>query len=219
MVEHLAPVRSAHSAISSRHSPLFNQARMNVLRAGGVHGDCSSEYAIAATGRMIPKQTVILISGIPATGKSTFARYLAEKHSFAHYDLECHPRGWPVPELRDTWVASRSDFVAQAHKHHDRIALDWGFPVHCLPWVQELQAHGARLIWFDGDVVRARQQFVKRGGIGITHFDEQHFDEQIAAIQDAGYPFSLNCVVVHALSGSGGFLSQREIEKVVFCDA
>jgi hypothetical protein len=160
---------------------------------------------------MIPKHTVILLSGIPATGKSTFARYLAQKYSFAHYDLECYPRGWPVPELRDTWEASRSDFVAQVRKHHDRIALDWGFPVHCLSWVKELLADGVRLIWFDGDIARARQEFVKRGGIAVTNFEAQ-----VAAIQNAGYPDVLKCLVVSALSGSGGFLNPREIERAVF---
>jgi hypothetical protein len=59
-----------------------------------------------------------------------------------------------------------------------------------------------------------RQQFVKRGGIGVTNFDAP-----VAAIQNAGYPYSLHCVVVPALSGKAGFLTQREIEKAVFCDA
>jgi hypothetical protein len=163
---------------------------------------------------MIPKHDIILLSGIPATGKSTFARYLVQKHSFAHYDLECYPRGWPHPELKEKWDTDRKAFVAQVLKHHDRIALDWGFPVRCLSWVKELLALGVRLIWFDGDVARARQEFVKRGGIDVINFDAQ-----VAAIENAGYPDSLNCVVVPALSRSDGFLNPREIEKAVFPDA
>ena len=125
--------------------------------------------------------------------------------------MECYLRGWPVPELKAEWDTDRKAFVAQVLKYHDRIALDWGFPVFCLSWVEELRTQGVRLIWFDGDIASARREFVKRGGIEVMNFDAQ-----VTAIQNAGYPSSLNCVVVPALSGSGGFLNPREIEKAVF---
>lgn len=159
----------------------------------------------------VPKQVIILLSGIPATRKSTFARYLARKHDFAHYDLECYPRGWPHPELKGTWDSSRQGFVGQVCQFHDRVALDWGFSPSCLDWVKELQARGVRLIWFDGDIARAREAFEQRGGIEITQFDAQ-----VAAIQKAGYPGTLDCVVVPALSASGDFLDPRKIENIVF---
>src|SRR5438477_12087288 len=97
----------------------------------------------------VPKRIVILLSGIPATGKSCFGRYLARKHGFAHYNLECHPDGWPHPELKRTWDKNRSAFVAELRQPHDRIALDWGFNVSAVSWVKELQACGVKLIWFD----------------------------------------------------------------------
>jgi len=58
---------------------------------------------------VIPKQAIILLSGVPATGKSAFARHLARECGFAHYDLECHPRGWPHPELKATWTPAVQD--------------------------------------------------------------------------------------------------------------
>ena len=58
---------------------------------------------------VIPKQAIILLSGVPATGKSEFARHLAREYGFAHYDLECHPRGWPHPELKATWTPAVQD--------------------------------------------------------------------------------------------------------------
>ena len=160
---------------------------------------------------MLPKQTVILLSGIPATRKSTFARYLAREHGFAHYDMECYPHRWPHPELYGTWNSDRPAFVAQLRQLHDRIALDWGFPPHCLPLVRELQACSVRLIWFDGEVALAREAFKQRGGIDVTYFDEQ-----VANIQKAGYPAPLDCVIVPALSASGVFLDPRQIESLVF---
>jgi hypothetical protein len=135
---------------------------------------------------------------------------LALEHGFAHYDMERHPLGWPRQELKTTWDSDRTAFVAQLRQHHDRIALDWGFPVGCFSMVKELQACGVKLIWFDGDLARARQAFIRRGGFALN------FDRQVAAIQKAEYPASLDCVVVPALSASGIFLDQRQIESIIF---
>lgn len=75
------------------------------------------------------QNTVLLVSGIPATGKSGFCRYLAREHGFAHYDLECYPRGWPIPQLHQVWERSRGEFVAELYRLHERVAVDWGFPL------------------------------------------------------------------------------------------
>src|SRR5882672_2420856 len=122
---------------------------------------------------MIPANTIILLSGIPSTGKSTFGRHLAREHGFAHYDLECHPHGWAQPALKDTWDRSRLEFVTQLRQRHKRVALDWGFPVSCLSWVRDLQSRGVHLIWFAGDIARARNVFVQREGLSLTAFDAQ----------------------------------------------
>ena len=161
---------------------------------------------------MIPKETLILLSGIRATRKSTFGLYLASKHSFAHYDIECYPRSWPHPELYKAFLNDRHAFVKQLREQHDRTVLDWGFPVRCLSWVDELSC-GVRLIWFSGDIAHAREEFKKRGA---CKGPEDNFNKQVTAIQKEGYPASLDCVIVPALSSSGVFLDQRQIENIVF---
>ena len=159
----------------------------------------------------IPAQIVILLSGIPATGKSEFARYLAREHSFAHYDLECYPRGWPHQELKKIWDADRTAFVSQLRKHHDRVALDWGFPTSCLQLVLELQKSGVKLVWFDGDIDRARQVFVQRGGIAV-----QTFENQITEIRKANFPASLDCVVIERLPDTGKFMENLRVTNMIF---
>ena len=52
---------------------------------------------------------------------------------------------------------------------------------------------------------------MQRGGIAV-----ERFDRQIKAINEAGYPASLQCIVVPALSPTGAFLAQREIERMIF---
>lgn len=150
------------------------------------------------TDLIIPEPCVLLLSGIPVTGKSSLGRYLARVHSFAHYDMECYPRGWPHPELKPQWDSSRSAFVKSLESLHRRIALDWGFPVACLPWVRELEAAGAKLIWLTGNRLRAREIFIARGGIDVGHFDVQ-----LKAIEEAGLPAQLTCLCVEALSDAG----------------
>lgn len=161
---------------------------------------------------VIPTHSAILLSGIPATGKSTFARYLSREHGFAHYDLECHPLGWPHPELKAVWDNSRYAFVTQLRQYHDRIVLDWGFPVSYLTWVKELQKEGVRLIWFAGDLARARKVFISRGG----NKELEIFDQQVTSIQEANYPIPLDCVIVNSLPSSGTFLDLSQIVRMLF---
>lgn len=159
----------------------------------------------------VPERTTLLPAGIPAVGKSSFGRYLVHEHAFAHYDLECHPHGWPYPETKPLWDVSRGTFVAQLRKLHERVALDWGFPPTFLPWVRELLTAGVRLVWFTADIARARAIFVQRGGIPIADFDRQ-----VRRIQEAGLPDVLPCIRVEALTRAGEPRHPAEILPEVF---
>ena len=102
------------------------------------------------------------------------------------------------------------DFTAQLKIFHPRVALDWGFPAGGISWVRELLAAGVRLVWFAGDIARAREVFLKRGGISVTDFDAQ-----VENIQRCGLPHPLQCVRVEALLSSrrlqGSVSNPREI--------
>lgn len=131
----------------------------------------------------------------------TIAAPEAREHGSAHYDLECYSQGWLHPELKQTWRTDRRAFVSQVRKHHDRITLDWGFSVRRLSLVVELQECGVKLVWFDGDIARAREIFAQRGGIAV-----KRFENQIADICTANSPASLDCVVIPRLSATSRFL-------------
>jgi hypothetical protein len=115
------------------------------------------------------------------------------------------------PDLKNLWDSSRKDFVAALQACHARTVLDWGFPVSCLPWVAELQQAGVRVVWFAGNVDRARDVFVKRGGIAVSSFETQ-----VKALQAAGLPASLDCTTVQALSEVGVFKDPSELERHIF---
>jgi hypothetical protein len=163
---------------------------------------------------MIPDRILILLSGIPATRKSTFARYLSRERGFAHYDLECHPKGWPHPELKRIWDLDRKLFVDKLRSMHQRVVLDWGFPPICISWVQELRQSDVKLFWFDGDIPQARQSFMQREGTARI----ADFEQQVLEIQTAKYPFSLNCPVMHVLDSDGLFSDPINIEGRIFTE-
>ncbi len=159
----------------------------------------------------IRKNVIIHVSGIPASGKSTFCRYLAREHGFAHYELECFPRGWPHPELHATWERDRTKFVAELRRWHDRVAIEWGFPPRCHPMVAELSAAGVNLVWFQANIVRAREAFVMRGGM-----DGRLFDEQVGQLQRARLPEGLDARVIETLDHTGAFKAAHSIAEEVF---
>lgn len=160
---------------------------------------------------MIPQQTIVLLSGIPACGKSHFAAHLAAKDGFVHYDLECYPTGWPCQDLHSVWDESRADFVGQLRERHQRVVLDWGFPPEFQSWVDELRSHGVRLIWLDGNVACAREKFIARGCGSV-----EAFERQVEKILRAGYPKSLGCEIIVTLPTGGTFMTEAEIEQRMF---
>jgi|ERR1041385_2513067 len=160
---------------------------------------------------------IFLFSGIPAAGKSEFCRFLARDYSFAHYDLECFPRGWPHPELKELWDRDPADFVRQLSSTHARVALDWGFPPGCRAIVEELLRGGVRLIWFSADIGQARLRFIERGGIDVANFDRQ-----VDEIARTDLPHALEAIEIETLNSNGDFLGRDEIFhqlRKVLCSA
>ena len=161
---------------------------------------------------VVPEEVVLLLTGVPATGKSTFGKYLCQEAGFAHYDLECYPDGWAHVEPRPFWQQrDLPGFMAQVTSLDARIALDWGFPPACRPMVDHLRALGATLVWFDGDRRRARELYVERG-----KYDVGLFDGQVARIDAAGLPHSLACPVITTLGATGVPADPRDIAEAVF---
>jgi len=107
------------------------------------------------------KDVFIVVAGIPATGKSTFSRWLAAEHGFVHQDVDT--QGMPSGQT----LANRP------------IVIDWGFPAHetalssYLRLIEEWKMSGARLWWFDGDRDVALRSFIKRGTVSKEAWDYQ----------------------------------------------
>jgi hypothetical protein len=119
-----------------------------------------------------------LISGIPASGKSTFCRWLEEKKAFLHLDVEKtgvldqHGLAKAWSSLFDA-SASAAPFIEALDKLKRPVVIDWGFPPEHLNTVRELFDGGVMLWWFAADWTVARRKFKERRTVPIGLFDIQ----------------------------------------------
>src|ERR1017187_9558778 len=164
----------------------------------------------------------ILIAGIPASGKSTFGKWLAKTHGFIHVDMELPdtgPGGLKALGLGSEWKAflletDSDSFLKSLREYSTSVALDWGFPPN--PWmlsvVSRLDAGGVRLWWFDGDRLAARALFESRGNKPVDTFDNQ-----VAGISAAWAQISALAGhrIVKTVSPDGSFPENAQIYSMI----
>jgi hypothetical protein len=120
-----------------------------------------------------------LISGIPASGKSTFCKWLEEKKGFLHLDVEktgvlLDRYGLAIAwdTLFDT-SASAAPFIEALDGFKRPVVIDWGCPPEHLDAVRKLSEGGVMLWWFAADWAVARRKFKERGTLPVELFDIQ----------------------------------------------
>ena len=120
---------------------------------------------------------ILLISGVPASGKSYFGQWLERTASFLHFDVEKDGRlerrrlkpFWDLCFTNETVRPLVKALRAQASP----VVLDWGFPPEWLSVVAMLKSEGVGIWWFNADHAAARRAFIKRGDVSLECFDRQ----------------------------------------------
>jgi len=96
---------------------------------------------------------ILLVSGIPASGKSTYCRWLEQDQGFIHFDID-------VQMFQGTGVGPRwnsifhpggstKPFVSTLRQWLRSVVIDWGFPPAKLGVVRDLKEEGVEISWFD----------------------------------------------------------------------
>lgn len=104
---------------------------------------------------------LLLLTGIPATGKTEMGNYLSEHHGFKHLDFE-------TPSALMTYLGgSKATFRHQVEdlKLQSRdVVVSWGFiPDVQLEYVLLFRDLGFRWIWFDGNRALALEEYLREG--------------------------------------------------------
>jgi hypothetical protein len=111
---------------------------------------------------------LILLSGIPASGKSTYGKWLATNKGYIYWDLENETLE-QAGNRANLYLGTdhNLDSLVEAITTLTRVVIiDWGFPPDTsLNTVKLLKDKGAELWWFDGDRKAAEISFLKRGNV------------------------------------------------------
>jgi len=120
---------------------------------------------------------LLYLAGFPASGKSSFGRWLESQKGFLHIDPEEDAR---LEELGvdPAWqqcVAQEGcdNFSAALLEIGRPVVFNWGFPVRCLPVVASLKRAGFSCWWFEADLGQARRAFQKRPKGALQDFETQ----------------------------------------------
>jgi hypothetical protein len=121
-------------------------------------------------------RAVILLSGYPATGKTSYADWLGQHRGFAVLHLE------DDAAARSGFTGDPAGFVLGCPRPS---VIDWGCNPSQLGSVRQAQQAGADAWWFDGDRVAARRAFLARPDHPGTVADLDRQDQAIRASTDA----------------------------------
>src|SRR5438105_1752902 len=101
------------------------------------------------------KRLLLHLAGVPAAGKSTFARWLQVQKGFVHIDVDILA---PLGIL----TGNAPEIVGRLRHCGQRVVIDWGFRPASLPLVKDLSAEGVISVWLDADHQVARIKFIER---------------------------------------------------------
>lgn len=146
---------------------------------------------------------LLLVTGIPCSGKTTVGRHLEAEHGFVHLDVEL---------LISTGRAS--EFGARLRAALGRgvdVVITWGFwPGKDDPFIRELQRASFRMVWLDGDREVARRLFIERDAPS----DVRLFDAQMRRIEGMNLA-AFSPVIVDPFDETGGRLPRERLAEVV----
>ena len=146
---------------------------------------------------------LLLITGIPGSGKTTIGNHLADSFGFRHLDFE---------EQATLMVFTQSDANLRrqinALKRGGRdVVVSWGFvPSSQLAQVLLMRDLGFEWIWFDGNREAARRTFVERGTV-----PEHLLDIQMGEISRHIPLDQLQPRIVNTFDSDGDFRSLDDI--------
>jgi len=117
-------------------------------------------------------EDILLICGMPASGKTSFGDWLKDRFNFFHLDLESRdclavaglPEFWParIWNLDQEGIAR---FFAYLQSLDRGVVLTWAFHTDLIGFVAQLVQAGATPWWFEADRLASRARRVQRARV------------------------------------------------------
>jgi hypothetical protein len=151
---------------------------------------------------------LLLITGIPATGKTCMGEHLRELHGFKHADFEGPQLGHYLP---DGITLDRARIEQLKQQGRDAV-ITWGFvPDTQLAAVLVFRDLGFRWVWFDGDRESALREYLALGRL------KSDWDRQLGKISAYIDPWmdSLAPVIVNTFDADGQRRALCEVARDV----
>lgn len=138
-----------------------------------------------------PLKTLMVIWGVPGTGKSTFARWLVEHHGYVHAATD------DGADINEATVTSQSG---------KPVVIEWGVYVEpgSIATVRAWRSLGAEAWWFDGNRLAAYAAWRRENERARRNFRDDKWDQVVG-------PINRNWSLIEQFFGKARIL--RTIEK------
>lgn len=149
----------------------------------------------------------ILLTGLPATGKTCIGNYLRVHKKYEHFEVEDFIKTLPYHE----WVKRLMEFIEKPGE--DKV-ITWGIvPDRDLQCILYIKSKGYRMFWFDGPRTAVERHFLKRGGGTEQELEgaKQGLNDQLARIDASNLSSFGPFVPVNPYGPDGEFLDREEI--------
>jgi adenylate kinase family enzyme len=151
---------------------------------------------------MLQERDLLLITGIPETGKTTYGDNFAKEFGFLHHDLEDN-------QTRNRFNESPVQFIGEQLNEKKNVVVTWGFGPDCersVFLVQQLRDAGFKWIWFDGNRPAALREFQKRATVS-----ERDLHVQMRRIEQSRIVERLKPTLINSFDDRGQFKPTKQL--------
>ena len=153
----------------------------------------------------MPQSDLLLITGIPGTGKTWYGDKFASEFGFVHYDLEDQ-------QTLIRFASNPSQFIRELLDQNGSVVVTWGF----LPdqtqtaLVLQFRSAGFKVVWFDGNRPAALRAFQERRTVS-----EALFYLQMYRIESTKVVERLKPTVINSFDADGQFKLAAQLLKEI----
>lgn len=154
---------------------------------------------------------ILLLTGIPGTGKTKIGNHLKDHYGFIHIDIEAQ-HTWPE-EYKKYDKDHLGELMKALKAKNEDVVITWGFiPEFDDKYIFELQKHGAIMFWFDGDRAIAKGHWKNRD----NPLDDWLFDYQVKRIDNDNIQGKFAPIPFNTFQESGKHKDKDEIIEKLF---